>query len=283
MEKPRPRSRLRLMLGMQWYGLRRRLLWIRRRKMFAKTREKGPLPYLYAAHRTPLRRNLKDVEAWMQENKIANLKLAAEKLHTVVLRPGEVFSYWRLIGKPTGRRGYRKGMVLRNGALRAGMGGGLCQMSNLIFWMTLHTPLTVIERHRHGYDVFPDAHRTQPFGSGATCFYPHGDLMIQNNTLQTYQLMIHVGDDFLEGEWRVSAPPRYRYQIVERNHQMRGEFWGGYIRHNELYQQRYTLAGEWINEVLAVKNDAVMMYAPFLMGREHSDGPAPCALPREKT
>ena len=45
-------------------------------------------------------------------------------------------------------------------------GGGLCQLSNLIYWMTLHTPLTITERYRHSYDVFPDSNRTQPFGSG---------------------------------------------------------------------------------------------------------------------
>ncbi len=71
------------------------------------------------------------------------------------------------------------------------------------FWMTVHTPLTVIERHRHGYDVFPDSNRTQPFGSGASCFYPHGDLMIRNDTPDDYQLLVSVGDKFLEGEWRV--------------------------------------------------------------------------------
>jgi hypothetical protein len=29
-------------------------------------------------------------------------------------------------------------------------------------------PLKVTERWRHTHDVFPDANRTQPFGSGAT-------------------------------------------------------------------------------------------------------------------
>ena len=58
-------------------------------------------------------------------------------------------------------------MLLKNGTVQYGCGGGLCQLSNLIFWMTLHTPLEVKERHRHGYDVFPDSNRTQPFGSGA--------------------------------------------------------------------------------------------------------------------
>ena len=57
-------------------------------------------------------------------------------------------------------------MVLFLGQIGGDIGGGLCQLSNLIFWMTLHTPLTVTERYRHSHDVFPDANRTQPFGSG---------------------------------------------------------------------------------------------------------------------
>ena len=72
------------------------------------------------------------------------------------------------------------GMVLHNGGFKPGVGGGLCQLSNLIYWMTLHTPLTVVERWRHSYDVFPDAERTQPFGSGATVAYNHIDLQIRN-------------------------------------------------------------------------------------------------------
>lgn len=55
-------------------------------------------------------------------------------------------------------------------------------MTNLIYWMTLHTPLTVAKRWRHGFDVFPDANRTQPFGSGATCSWPILDLQIVNHT-----------------------------------------------------------------------------------------------------
>ena len=201
---------------------------------------------------------------WMQENKITNLKLAAARLDGVLLRPGETFSYWKLIGNPCRRRGYVEGMVLINGTVRAGVGGGLCQMSNLIFWMALHTPLTVVERHRHVYDVFPDANRTQPFGSGATCFYPHGDLVLRNDTQDTYQLIVTVGERYLEGEWRVSAPPEYRYEIEERNHRFAGEPWGGFTRHNELWQRCFDLDGELLDERLAVQNDAITMYDPLL-------------------
>lgn len=264
MPKPLHRSPLRQELGMLYYGTLRRLLWIQKRKYFATERQQTPLVYSCKTHKTILLRQLKDVEMQLQYNKITNLRIAARCLNGVILRPGEVFSYWKLIGKPTRRKGYLEGMVLCNGTVHSGIGGGLCQMSNLIFWMTIHTPLTVIERHRHGYDVFPDSNRTQPFGSGATCFYPHGDLMIRNDTTDTYQLLVHVGETHLEGEWRVSAKPQYRFCIIEKNHRMQSESWGGYSRHNELYQQKYDLHGNLLEEKQIVSNSAIMMYSPFL-------------------
>ena len=193
LEQPKKRSELRLKLGRMYYGAQRKLLWLKMDKQFAKTRQSEALPYQYATHKTILMRKLKDVDMWLQENKVTNLKLAVQEVDGIILRPGEIFSYWRLIGNPSRRKGYVEGMILQNGTFAAGVGGGLCQLSNLIFWMTLHTPLDVVERHRHGYDVFPDSNRTQPFGSGATCYYPYGDLMIQNNTKDTYQLKVHVG------------------------------------------------------------------------------------------
>lgn len=263
-EMPKKRSDLRLRLGKLYYGTRRKLKWLKMHRLFAKTRQEEMLPYKYFSHKTILLRKLKDVDMWMQENKIVNLKIASRKLNGIILRPGEVFSYWKLIGNTTRRKGYVEGMVLKNGTFAPGVGGGLCQMSNLIFWMTAHTPLTVIERHRHGYDVFPDSNRTQPFGSGATCFYPHIDLMIQNNTEDTYQLVVTVGDKYLEGEWRVSSQPLYRYEVVERNHRMQSEIWGGYSRHNEIYQQKFDFEGNLLDEELIVQNSAIMMYSPLI-------------------
>ncbi len=155
-------------------------------------------------------------------------------------------------------------MVLHNGSFKAGTGGGLCQLSNLIFWMSVHTPLTIIERHRHGYDVFPDSSRTQPFGSGATCFYPHGDLMIQNNTNETYQINLSIDDEYLFGEIKCSTEPTTTFEVVERNHEMKPEYWGGYGRYNELYKQEFDGNNILLKEELIAKNSAIMMYSPFL-------------------
>ena len=199
---PIHRSWLRLRLGKLYYGGRRRLLWMSPRFHWAKQRQTERLPYMLISHATPLYRHLRGEDQGLQENKVANLRLAVARLDGIVLYPGETFSYWRLIGKPTRRKGYRDGMVLFLGRIGSDVGGGLCQLSNLIFWMTLHTPLTVVERYRHSHDVFPDTNRTQPFGSGATCAYPHRDLMIRNDTEQPFQLCVQVGKQVLKGEWR---------------------------------------------------------------------------------
>lgn len=121
------------------------------------------------AHATPLFRDLAGVDVRLQRNKVVNLGLALERLDGLVVRPGQRLSFWREVGDPTRSRGFVPGLVLRQGRLDEGVGGGLCQLTNLIYWITVHTPLTVAERWRHSYDVFPDRQRTQPFGSGATC------------------------------------------------------------------------------------------------------------------
>ena len=246
---PIPRSWLRLRLGKAYYAGRRYLLWCSPRFHWAKTHCPGEwLPQVQFSHATPLIRQLRGEEMELQRNKIVNLRLAAARLDGILLRPGETLSYWKLIGKPTRRKGYLDGMVLFLGRIGSDVGGGLCQLSNLIFWMTLHTPLTVVERYRHSHDVFPDAGRTQPFGSGATCAYPHRDLMIRNDTDQTFQLRVRVGEEKLEGMWLAERPAEFRYEIRERNPRMDQASWGGYVRHNELFRLTYDPSGALVRE-----------------------------------
>lgn len=271
--KTKKRSKLRLRCGAAYYSMRRYLLWFFGKFRFAKTQSDHFLPEVQFSHKTILLRKLKDVDLQFQINKVQNLKLAVPKINGVIIFPGETLSYWKLIGKPTYKKGYLDGMVLQSGRVTYGCGGGLCQLSNLIFWMALHTPLEVVERHRHGYDVFPDSNRTQSFGSGATCYYPYGDLMIYNPTDEPFQPCLRVGEKCLEGEWRSNRKPDCHYQIVERNHMMKSEWWGGYSRHNELYKQIYSLEGNLIDEFKVVENHAMMMYSLFLPDQSEKKAP----------
>jgi len=262
--RPINRSKLRLLIGKVYYTLSRYILWHSGRFIFAKECSSKQLPYECYSHETPLKRDLIGLALEYQSNKIINLKLAVNKINGLILKPGETFSYWKLIGKPTVKKGYVPGMILYCGKYHMGIGGGLCQLSNLLYWISLHTPLTIVERYRHSYDVFPDSNRTQPFGSGATCVYPYRDFMIRNDTDFDFHLFLKVGETHLKGSWMTNRPVPYQYEIVERKHLFKSEYWGGFSRHNELYRIRYSLEGKYIDEEYITENHALMMYSPFL-------------------
>lgn len=262
--QPKSRTRLRLLLGKCYYRTRRRLLWTFGRIHFAKKRDSNFYKYTYINHSTPLLRQLKDVDMVFQYNKIHNLKIAVPKVDGVVIYPGEIFSYWKLIGKPTKRKGYKEGMILYHGSFRAGVGGGLCQLSNLIYWMALHTPLTIVERYRHSYDVFPDSNRVLPFGSGATCVYNYRDLMIRNDTKNPIQLKVWLTDTMLCGSFRTNVEPMEKYEVYEKEHYMKQEFFGKYSRHNVIYRKIFEIGGNEIADEYITENHALMMYEPFI-------------------
>ncbi|AHF08250.1 VanW family protein [Desulfitobacterium metallireducens] len=266
-ERPKERSKVRLYFGKLYFTLHRYFLWhfgrtIRYARTFSPTTES--LPFLITKHQTPLFRQLKNVDMGLQTNKVTNLKLASSKMNGIILRPGETFSFWRLVGKPTKAKGYLEGMVLSNGTFHPGVGGGLCQLSNLIYWMTLHTPLTVTERWRHTHDVFPDSNRTQPFASGATVVYNYVDLQIRNDTEEEYQLYLEVGDNELFGEWRCGQKSPYQYEVYEREHKITHEWWGGYMRHNVICRKIFDEQATEIADEVITENHAIMMYEPLL-------------------
>lgn len=61
-----------------------------------------------------------------------------------------------------------------SGKVSEGIGGGMCRFTNLLHWMILHKPLTIVEHHHHGsFDLFPDFGRQVPFGTGTSVCYNH--------------------------------------------------------------------------------------------------------------
>ncbi|MCP4646272.1 MAG: VanW family protein, partial [bacterium] len=134
----------------------RRLRWLSESTRYSVTRSEHRLSNLVTTHSSLLLRKLAGTDPVLQRNKVKSLGVAAAKINGVILQPGEVFSFWRLVGKPSKKRGFLLGLQLSFGELTSMIGGGLCQVTNLLHWMVLHTPLTVIERHRHSTDPFPD-------------------------------------------------------------------------------------------------------------------------------
>lgn len=264
-QQPIKRSRLRRRLGKEFYSIRRKFQWFKKRNKFAKIQSDTLLDEVVFSHQSFLLRPLKDVDMQLQINKITNLELAIKQLNGLVIKPGQTFSFWYLVGKPTARKGYLPGLVLNQGQIESGIGGGLCQLGNLLFWMVMHSPLTVTERYRHGFDVFPDVNRKIPFGAGATLAYNYIDFQFENTTDMDFQLELYLSEDYLHGNLRTHAPLAFEYELYESDHIIAHQSWGGYTRHNRLIKKVVSKSTkEVISEELKVENHAVMMYEPFL-------------------
>lgn len=203
---------------------------------YAKDFSENKLDKNIFKHKSLLLRKLGDSDIQLQINKTTNLKIAAEKISGIIIKPGEVFSFWYLVGNVSYKKGYKDGIFLSDGAVKAGCGGGLCQLANLLFWIFLHTPLDVIERYRHGFDPFPDYGRAVPFGTGATLVNGWKDIKIKNNTGITFQINIWFDDTYIYGDIRADEYPEYKYHIIEKDHQFVKKDDGIY-RQNKIYKR----------------------------------------------
>lgn len=134
-----------------------------------------------------------------QRNKVHNLKLAARTVNRVVIEPGETFSFWQLVRWADRQEKYKAGLNLVDGKVVASYGGGLCMLSDMLFWMFLHTPLTVAERHGHAVKAFPGADECLPCGTDATVGEGWLDLKARNETDNTFQIEISFDDKYMHG------------------------------------------------------------------------------------
>ena len=221
----------------------------------------APLPALVCRHNSLIRRTLGRVDPVLQDNKAVNLALAAPKINGILIRPGETFSFWHLVGRPSAANGYRTGMVIANAQTGEAVGGGMCQFSNLIHWMVLHAPLTITEQHHHDqFDLFPDFGRQVPFGTGTSIFYNYLDYRFRNDTEQTYQLLIHTTPTHLCGELRTDAPLAVKYHIAAENERFVRED-GVVYRCGEVYRTMVDkTTGNVLSRELLRRNHARVLY-----------------------
>ena len=263
-EQPQKRGNLRRFFGKEYFVFKRRFHWLAGGDNYAKINKDIKFDNLLIRHKSFLLRPLKDVDMYLQHNKVTNLKIAISKINGVVIKPGETFSIWQMVGRPTKRKGYLEGLTLENGKISKGVGGGLCQLGNLLYWMALHTPLTIKERWRHSYDVFPDINRTIPFACGATLSYNYIDLQLKNDTKDSYQINLWIDDEYLNGEIICNSNLNLEYEIYETDHLFQHQWWGGYTRHNRIWKKITNLETHETTDELVTENNAIMMYNPML-------------------
>ena len=123
------------------------------------------------------------------DGKIHNIRIALKKLDGIVIGKGDVFSFWRHVGKLTKCKGYVLGRELREGCIIPAIGGGICQLSNAIYDAALKAGFEIVERHRHTAIIKGSLAEK---GRDATVFWNYIDLRFKSS--QDWQLQIKMDD-----------------------------------------------------------------------------------------
>lgn len=184
---------------------------------YASKKSNSILPHQLFSSSCPMYNSETGFEMIYQENKVHNLKLAAATLDRILIRPNETFSFWRLVRYADKHTPYKDGLVVTNGELKTAYGGGLCQMSNLLFWLFLHTPFTIIERHGHKIKDFPEPESDAPIGVDATVSEGWLDLKVRNDTDTTFQIVISFDEENINGQILTDKEIWTTYEVFNEN------------------------------------------------------------------
>lgn len=112
------------------------------------------------------------------ENKKFNLELAAQRVSKHHILPQQIFSFWKAVGNP--EIGFKTSRSIQKGKVIQDVGGGVCQISGLIYHVSLLAGLTIEERHNHSIDLYTEETRFSPLGLDSTVVYGYKDLRVQN-------------------------------------------------------------------------------------------------------
>ena len=225
----------------------------------AKTRREERLGNLVSEKSSHLIKRGKGIDPVLQENKAVNIRLACGQLNGLIVHPGETFSFWGTVGKTTRRKGYRDGRVLILGKLQPGIGGGLCNLANLLHNLVLLSPLEVTEFHHHSDALAPDTNGRVPFSAGTSVDYNFRDYRFRNNTDQDVQLVLWCDSEELHGELRSERPFPHTFSISEEDHHFAKEG-EEYYRISKIYKNTWSSEGALLSKELVLDNHSKVLF-----------------------
>lgn len=230
------------------------------KETFAKTDVDDKLPHIVSEHHSNMIKRAPGVNLTHQLNKAVNIGLAGNQINGIVIRPGEVFSFWKTVGKISKRKGYKEGRIIEKNRLVAGIGGGLCNLANTIHLLVLHSPLQVTEFHQHSDALAPDEGKRVPFSAGTSVFYRHIDYRFKNTTDQKIQLLIWCEGETLHAELRSEKPFPYRYELIEEDHHFKKEGEKFYRNSNIYRMVSDRTTNEPVAKELILENHSEVMF-----------------------
>jgi vancomycin resistance protein VanW len=131
----------------------------------------------------------------LSQNKIDNINIASKCIEPIIIKPNEMFSFWKLVGKPTPFRGFKTGRNILGDSLQEDIGGGLCQISGIIYHLALIAGLEIEERFCHTIDLYTEDNRYTPIGTDGTVVYGYKDIRFINNSKHNLQFKFKTEED----------------------------------------------------------------------------------------
>jgi len=111
-------------------------------------------------------------------NRRHNIKVGADTLSGLLIKPNEEFSLLKALGKVDASTGYLPELVIKGNKTIPEFGGGLCQIGTTIFRAALSSGLPITMRQNHSYRVV----YYEPAGTDATIYDPWPDFRFINDT-----------------------------------------------------------------------------------------------------
>jgi len=143
--------------------------------------------------------------------RVANITLSAKTIDGTVLKPGDTFSFNKVVGPRTTERGYRIAPVISDGQSVPGIGGGICQTSTTLYNAVLYSNLKVVERRPH---TIPSSY--VPSGRDATVSYGSTDFKFQNDRDSDIMLFTRVANGKITATI-VGSGEKPKVEIVRSN------------------------------------------------------------------
>ena len=109
-------------------------------------------------------------------NRIHNVHLMADLIDGTVIRPGETFSYNKVVGPRTAARGFLEGQEIIGSLVLPSIGGGVCQTATTLFNDAFELGLPILARTNHNLYL---SH--YPLGRDATVSWGGPDLVFRND------------------------------------------------------------------------------------------------------
>ncbi len=240
------------------------------KERYAKEKQEEKLPVVVFSHGNNMIKRGPGIDLRLQENKADNIRLACSKMNGLIIRPGETFSFWRMVGKTSKRHGFAEGRVIINGRLVSGVGGGLCNLANTINLLILHSPMTITEIHHHSDALAPDPGGVRtPYSAGTSVNYNFIDYRFRNDTDQPVQLCTWCDGDDLHAELRTTKEFPHTYRLTEEGHHFHQEDNGKYYRISKIYRETLDReTGEVVKKELNWNNHSEVMFDYALIPQE---------------